>query len=80
MEPCIHDSIGRWYAGRDSFAFSPVVKIEDRTSVCTGAPNLPLANWILMFEPHLRIKRKTIIPKGIMVFLVRWKGLEPPTY
>ena len=64
-----------WYAGRDSplnyrkvhWTFLPI-----------AALNAPLLEFVS--SPYNPNQKNTKHPKGYLMFLVRWKGLEPPTY
>ena len=81
MEPCIHDAIGRWYAERDSFAFLPLrAEIKELPPSRPAANECPVDIRIEMFSSHFMRIAKTQTPEWVSGFLVRRKGLEPPTY
>ena len=74
MEPCIHDSIGRWYGKRDSFAVSfagrkkPIVRLGQ--ALAGGAR----PRRILLFESLSSDITKKQTPKRVSAFLVSVKG------
>ena len=69
-----------WYAGRDSFTFSPL-----REKIMVLPPSRPAASnsppdCCIEWVESPGYKKKAAIPNGITAFLVRRKGLEPLTY
>ena len=54
-------------------------KIEVVTSVCTGHSSTPPGCCMELGSSPSQHK-KSRHPHGYLDFLVRWKGLEPPTY
>ena len=74
---CATVHIPKFVRMRDSFAFSPLAKINDSPPSSWRRPSCPRQLGFYFRIPHL-CKIKTRYPNGYLVFMAEDEGFEPP--